>query len=287
MNLKNIADDIRSILDKKRKEIELRFIEEEHIYFMRDNDGIVKNTFPSVSKVIKKFYEPFDANGISLRMANGNTSKQLNILEEWDNAAKYSANMGSRVHYELELELIKRHGNYKSVRQPIFEIDDIQKTKSDNMILAGKKFLDIMEERNAVLLDTEIVLGDPNDGYTGQPDKVWLIPYKENKDFGFAITDYKTNKPKNFEIHSYTKKMLSPFNEYHDTALSHYYIQLPLYGRLLLSMLKNTEYADKKILGGIIVLLKENGEYIEYRVPNTVFKKVMSLDIKNKTNVIV
>jgi hypothetical protein len=47
------------------------------------------------------------------------------------------------------------------------------------MIDAGKKFLDIMNERGGVLLDTEIVLGDPEEQITGQPDKVWLMENKE------------------------------------------------------------------------------------------------------------
>ena len=39
------------------------------------------------------------------------------------------------------------------------------------MIKAGKEFIDIMHSRGAVLLDTEMVLGSPELGYTGQPDK--------------------------------------------------------------------------------------------------------------------
>ena len=36
-----------------------------------------------------------------------------------------------------------------------------------------------MEERGAVLLDTEIILGDPELGYVGQPDKIWLMFNKQ------------------------------------------------------------------------------------------------------------
>ena len=56
MDLKNVALEIRKILEKKRTELELTFIEDTHTYFMKDVDGEVKNTFPSVSKVLKKFY---------------------------------------------------------------------------------------------------------------------------------------------------------------------------------------------------------------------------------------
>ena len=54
--------------------------------------------------------------------------------------------MGSRVHFVLESEVIKKHGSYKDVRQPEFDCDLTQIMKGDNMIVAGKKYLDLMEE---------------------------------------------------------------------------------------------------------------------------------------------
>jgi hypothetical protein len=280
MDLKEISDDIKNILEKRRKEHYLTFIEEDHKYYMKDVDGAIKSTFPSVSTIIKRFHKKFDANGISLKMAGGNVEKQKQILQEWKDAGDYSTNMGSRVHYELELELIKRYGNYKEVRQPIFNIDKEQEIKSNMMIKAGKSFLDLIHERGGVLLDTEIVLGDPEEKYVGQPDKVWLFQNKQKDGYGFVITDYKTNKPKNFEIQPYTEKMFSPFDDYHDTALAHYYVQLPLYGRLLVKMLKNTKYEDIKLLGGVVVLLKDDGTFVEYKVPQQITNTVFSMELK-------
>lgn len=280
MDLKEISEDIKNILEKRRKELYLTFIEEDHKYYMKDVDGAIKSTFPSVSTIIKRFHKKFDANGISLKMAGGNVEKQKEILQEWKDAGDYSTNMGSRVHYELELELIKRYGNYKEVRQPIFNIDKEQEIKSDMMIKAGKSFLDLIHERGGVLLDTEIVLGDPEEKYVGQPDKVWLFQNKQKDGYGFVITDYKTNKPKNFEIQPYTEKMFSPFDDYHDTALAHYYVQLPLYGRLLVKMLKNTKYEDIKLLGGVVVLLKDDGTFVEYKVPQQITNTVFTMNLK-------
>jgi hypothetical protein len=45
----------------KRKELELTFIEDTHTYYMKDLNGEIKTNFPSVSKVLKKFYEEFDS----------------------------------------------------------------------------------------------------------------------------------------------------------------------------------------------------------------------------------
>jgi hypothetical protein len=96
------------------------------------------------------------------------------------------------------------------------------------------------------------------------------------------IVTHNTNKPKNFESHWYTVPMLDPFQDYPDTALSHYFIQLPLYVRLLLSMLKGSKYDDIKFFGGIVVLLKEDGNFVEYRIPKDIYTKVFEIDIKQK-----
>ena len=278
-NLEEISLEIKELLEKRRQELELTFVEEKHIYFMKDIDGKVKSNFPSVSKIIKKFHKPFDAEGMALRMCNGDPEEAKILQEQWKKAGSDSTNMGSRVHFELESSLINRYDNYKDVRQPIYEISEEQKIKSDNMIYAGNRFLDIMHDRGAVLLDTEIVLGDPNLQYTGQPDKVWLMQNKEKNDFGFVITDWKSNQPKNFEIKHYTGKMYNPFSGIPDNALGHYYLQLPMYGRLLNKMLEGTKYESKKLLGSVVVLLKDDKTYVEYKVPPEVQYNVYKLDL--------
>ena len=67
IDLKEIAVEIRDILDKKREDLGLSFIEEDHIYFMKDKDGKVRNDFPSVSKVLKKFYTEFPTEEAALK----------------------------------------------------------------------------------------------------------------------------------------------------------------------------------------------------------------------------
>jgi len=280
MDLQIEAEKIRKILNKRRKDIDLSFIEEDHIYYMRDEHGMIRSNYPSVSKVIKKFYEEFQSDAISFRMSKGDRTKQKELLQEWADKGSYATNQGSRVHYILEKDLIEHYGNYKKVREPIYVCDDEQIERSDNMIVAGHKFLDLMHERNAVLLDTEIILGDPELGYVGQPDKVWLVENKQGTDYGILITDWKTNKPVNFKKQRYTKKMYSPFNNIDSTALGHYYLQLPFYGRLLNKMLEGSEFANKKLLGSIVVLVKEDGEFEEFKVPMDVIQKIYLLDME-------
>jgi hypothetical protein len=148
------------------------------------------------------------------------------------------------------------------------------------MINAGNNFLKFMQERGAVLLDTEITLGSNVLNYVGTPDKVWIIESKDKKSVGLIVTDYKTNKPKNFEENQFTKRMKNPFQKHPDNALGHYFLQLPFYGKLIKEMLKGSKYEDINFFGCIIVLLKENSDFEEFRVPKDVIDTVFSMNMK-------
>ena len=275
IELKTIAQEIRELISKRQQELGLTFEEDNHIYTMNG-----KTDYPSVSKVLKKFYTEFPTEQAAYNKAKGDPQKQQELIEEWAAAGTYSTNMGSRVHFVLEKEVIDRNGSYKEVRQPVFECDNTQIFKGDNMITAGKNFLNLMEQRGAVLLDTEMVLGDPELGYTGQPDKVWLIMNIHQNEFGLVITDWKTNKPKNFLETRYTKRMLEPYQKQPDIALGHYFVQLPLYGKLLIKMLQGTKYENIKLYGCIVTHLKETAEFDEYRVPKEVITTTLEMDMK-------
>ena len=275
MKLSNIAQEIRELVKTRQEELGLTFEEDKHIYTMNG-----RKDYPSVSKVLKQFYTEFPSEEVSYHKAGGDPQKQQQLLDEWAAAGDYSTNMGSRVHYVLEKNVIERNGNYKEVRQPIFDCDLTQMMKGDAMINAGKKYVDLMEERGAVLLDTEMVLGDPELGYTGQPDKVWLMMNRLQTEFGFVITDWKTNKKKNFQETGYTKRLKDPFGKFPDTALGHYYLQLPLYAKLLLKMLEGTKYADIKLLGCVITHLSDEAQFEEFRVPQEIVNTVLDMDVK-------
>lgn len=275
MKLSNIAQEIRELVKTRQEELGLTFEEDKHIYTMNG-----RKDYPSVSKVLKQFYTEFPSEEISYHKAGGDPQKQQQLLDEWAAAGEYSTNMGSRVHYVLEKNVIERNGNYKEVRQPIFDCDLTQMMKGDAMINAGKKYVDLMEERGAVLLDTEMVLGDPELGYTGQPDKIWLMMNRAKTEFGFVVTDWKTNKKKNFQETGYTKRLKEPFGKFPDTALGHYYLQLPLYAKLLLKMLQGTKYADVKLLGCVITHLSDEAQFEEYRVPQEIVNTVLDMDVK-------
>lgn len=279
MDLKVIAQEIRDIVEDKKKELDLSFIEETHTYYMKNDEGETTTNWPSVSKLLKLFYEPFPAEEIAYKKAKGDRVEMQRLLDEWAAAGSYATNMGSRVHYILEKNLIESNGGYKDVREPIFEVDLAQEMKSNSMITAGNKFLKVMDERGAVLLDTEMVLGHPELGYTGQPDKCWLMMNREKTGFGLVITDWKSNKPKNFKKTRWTVPMKKPFQKYPDNALGHYYLQLPFYGKLLLKMLEGTKYEDLQLLGCVVVLVKEDSDFEEFRVPKEVIETILEMDM--------
>ena len=124
-----------------------------------------------------------------------------------------------------------------------------------------------------------MVLGHPDLEYTGQPDKVWLV-MGTNGNVGILITDWKSNKPKNFAVTRYTKKMKQPFEDLPDNALGHYNTQLPFYGKLLLKMLEGTKYEGIPLLGCIVVLITEEREYHEYRVSKKTMNTILEMDMK-------
>lgn len=280
MNLKEIASEIREIVANKQKELQLTFEEDSHTYTMIDLSGNLRSDWPSVSKVMKLFYDEFDSDGIAEKKAKGDPEEKARLLKEWGDAGTYSTNMGSRVHFFLEQKSLEMFGIEKEVRQPIFDCDFTQILKGDSMIHAGTDFLELMKERGAVLLDTEMVLGCNEIGYVGQPDKFWLIMNREGTEFGLIITDWKTNKKKNFEDNFFTTKMKHPFQNLSNNALGHYFTQLPFYSKLILKMLKGSKYEDVKLYGGIIVHLSDDGKFEEFRVPKEVNNTILNMDMK-------
>lgn len=273
--MEKTRNEILDILYKKRQELCLSFEEESHKYTMKDLNGNINSNWISVSRVLEFFYDKFDSEAVAERISNGDIDEKNALLDSWRKEAEKSVNLGSMVHYNMEKISLDMFDIKKDVRKPDFK--DADEIVARKMINAGTNFINTMIDRGCMLLDTEMVLGSPELGYTGQPDTVWLFKYKG--EIGLIITDYKTNKPKNFKIHHYTISMNEPFNYLPNNALGHYYLQLPFYGKLILDMLKGSKYENIKIFTGIIVHLKANNTFKEYKVPRKVFKTIFDIDI--------
>jgi hypothetical protein len=278
IDLYQIANEIRILLEERRKELNLYFIEDNHKYFMNNEQGQSKSNWPSVSKVLKSFYPPFPTQEASLKKAKGDVVLQKKLIKEWSQMADYANNTGSRVHYFLEKKIIERFELDKEVREPEFDCDFEQIVTSDHMISYGVQFYEKMIKNGAVLIDTEVVMGDPDLGYTGQADKIWLVSNKERTQLGIVVTDWKTNRPKNFVETKWTIRMNEPYQDLPNTALGHYYVQLSLYGKLFQKMLKGTKYEGLPIVRATLILLKDSC-YEEYKTPIDVINRTLELDI--------
>jgi hypothetical protein len=278
IDLYQIANEIRILLEERRKELNLYFIEDNHKYFMNNLQGQSQSNWPSVSKVLKSFYPEFPTQEASFKKAKGDVVLQEKLIKEWSQMADYANNTGSRVHYFLEKKIIERFGLDKEVREPEFNCDFEQEITSDHMINYGVEFYEKMIKNGAVLIDTEVVMGDPQLGYTGQADKIWLVGNKEMTQLGIVVTDWKTNKPKNFVETKWTVPMEEPYQDLPNTALGHYYVQLSLYGKLFKKMLQGTKYEDIKIVRATLILLKDNC-YEEYKTPIDVINRTLDLDV--------
>ena len=275
--LKMVAEELRQILDEKRTEMGLDFREWGHIYTIIDQTGQKRTDFPSVSKLLKKFYPEFDKEGNALRIAEGNQEEAERLMREWEQAGIAASGLGSRTHFILEKECLSIFGHDKQVRQPKFNCDENQTKRSDTMVEAGRKYIQLMISRGAVLLDTEVVLGSSRLGFVGQADKFWVMQNGDN--IGIVCTDWKTNKPEKFEIQIYHKPMFAPFDDLLNNDLNHYNLQLSLYGKLLLDMLQGSKYQELKFFGSVVVNLKDDGTFQEYKVPKTIKEKIMEIDI--------
>lgn len=273
--MREIASQIRQHIEFRRSQIGLSFEEDDHKYTVLDSTGYPIHP-PSVSKKVKEFYIGFDSQAKSLEMANGDVFKQLKLLKEWKDKAVKGAYIGSRCHYYLEQNLVTYFGLDKELRKPHYEVKGPDITKSDNMIVAGTEYIELMKSRGCMLIDTEVVMGCPQ--LVGQLDKVWLVVAK-NGVVGWFITDWKSTKPESFEQKRWTKYMLPPFQNYIDTATYTYSVQLALYARLFKMMLVGSPFYDMPFLGAIIVILKPDTTYQEIRVPNEIFTLTNNLTL--------
>jgi len=94
MDLNKVAEEIRNILSERQKEFQLTFEEDEHKYTMLDVDGTLRSDFPSVSKVMKLFYDEFPTEKKAFEMSGGNPDETERLLAEWAEKGTKSTNMG-------------------------------------------------------------------------------------------------------------------------------------------------------------------------------------------------
>ena len=206
-------------------------------------------------------------------MVHGDLEKAEELRENWKKMGIDASSIGSYAHYKLEQYVWNLYDIPIQTRKPYYKLNDEEMILAQDMLKNGVNMVHQITSKGFVPLDTETIMGSIELGYFGQCDNLWLGVHKGQ--LVFLMTDYKSNKTKNFEEQHYNQPMFPPFESLKDTALSKYYIQQPLYAQLLKDMLKNTPYKDIPFVGFRILHLRDEGKMI--KIPLWVYEEVKKL----------
>lgn len=205
---------------------DLDFNEASHTYSVKGR------ILPSVSSLLKKYSEPFDADKISFFVAKKRGISQQEVLDEWEEKRKLAIAQGNSAH--------KFGENYK----PGISIANSAQQR------AIVRFWDRIPD-NIEPVGFELKMYSKKYNFAGTADLVLV-----NNDTGkLIICDYKTNKDlfKNYK----GQKLLEPFGFLLDNPFNKYQIQLSFYQLLL-------EEAGFKVEARRVIWLKPNGTFKIY-----------------------
>lgn len=223
---------------------ELEFTAESHQYTIGDR------ALSSVSSVVKRFTEPFDADRIAGFVARKRGITKEEVLAEWEAKKNAACDRGNQAHYFGE----KVGLTYNTPDA------HIATSAQEHAIL---KFWDNIPDHIEPFL-FELQMFSEEFGIAGTAD---LLLYN-TRTGKFIICDYKTNEDlfKNYK----GKKLLAPFKDKLDMPFSKYEIQLSLYQILFEQC--GFEVEDRKI-----IWLKPDGTYKSYKTENLTEKLLTEL----------
>jgi len=199
------------------------FKEEGHTYESNDQDQI---DWVSVTSLVGKFKEPFDAKTIAKKSSKNKRSKWYGmtpkeILDAWENEKNRAIKLGNWYHNQreadmLELNTIQREGVEVPIIKPLVK-------ENGNKLAPEQKLSDGLYPEHLVYLKSAKLCG--------QADVVEVVNGVIN------INDYKTNKEikeKGFtNWEGITKKLYNPVSHLDDCNLSHYNLQLSIYAYII------------------------------------------------------
>ena len=217
--------------------------------FTRDGIELV-----SVTNWVKQYTEKFDADAVAERMANKDGTKtKKQILDEWSLKGEESIARGKSIH-----DFIDRY--LSGDKNPMIN-ELIEKMIPPLVNYLNEKILSRLE-----VVDTEFKVSSKKYKLFGIID---CLLY--NKNTGeYHIIDWKTNeKIKSTSFNGLMMK--SPFEEFEDCQLNHYFIQLSLYKFLL-----ETEFGIRvNIEESGIVHINKNGFRNVHQLPKSISDKVI------------
>ena len=203
-----MINDKEELLNSTKQEIkeafqDIEFLSWNHTYLHKPSQKYL----PSVSKKYKEFEIPFDPS-IARFIAPKTGLTEAELLDQWKEKGKLSAERGTRIHKFAEDYYINNS------LQP--------NCKAEEGVVEFFK-----DHPNYVIIDQEVILFNNFYNYAGTMD---LLIYDIDTE-GFLILDWKSNDDL---FKNYKKKMLlEPFTDYLQNPLNLYKIQLNLYDMCL------------------------------------------------------
>lgn len=203
----------------------VKFLPEDHKYVSIDPAESIP--WVSVTSIISKFKQPFEAEKIAEKSSKNKRSKwygmtKQEILDAWKSESERAISVGNWYHNQREedilgLETIERHGRVIPIMQPLSDTEGLK-------IAPDQKLKDGMYPEHFVYMKSL--------GLCGQSDLVEVV------DGTVHITDYKTNKEIRSESfkdwEGVSQKMNPPVSHLDDCNLNHYNLQLSIYMYMIL-----------------------------------------------------
>ena len=243
----------------------VKFLPEDHKYVSVDPAESI--SWMSVTSIISKLKQPFEAEKIAEKSSKNKRSKwygmtKEQILSVWKAESERAINVGNWYHNQREEDLlglntIERHGKIIPIMQPLADSQGLK-------VAPNQRLTDGMYPEHFVYMKSL--------GLCGQSDLVEVV------DGMVHITDYKTNKEIRSESfkdwEGLSQKMNHPVSHLDDCNLNHYNLQLSIYMYMILKhnpklkagtmMIQHIMFEDegKDANGYPILKTDENGDPI-------------------------
>jgi hypothetical protein len=227
----------------------IKFKESTHQYFDPNNIE-----YQSVSRVLKKYVEPFDAKKVSFIMSGGDKEKQEKLLSQWRTKADNSINHGNNIHNALE--------NYS--------LGKISLIENENLLNFAKRLFSNFSDYYRIW--PEVILHSKIHKIAGQTDLTMKRQGWQVKDHVIDFYDYKTNLEQGIRYDSiawnknpikhYNRYLLNPLSHLEDCNYNKYALQLSSY-----AYMAEITYGIKVGKLMIIFIWVENGKYFYKFLP--------------------
>lgn len=231
------------------------FEEEPHIYWWIDSNGQRRQAENSMTQLIHKNTNPFDAERIAPFSARKLHMTTQQVLDMWAFENKLSTTKGTYIHKYMEEKWLGHEGYHYPVQDVINEFGyDVLADKWDKLTAIGDKFYNDFKDKIEPI-GLELVVGDEDYSLCGSVDFL----ARDKKTGEILILDYKSNK----EIktaNQYKQYMLGNLSHLDDINYIHYSLQLNGYQHIIEKntnlKLNNTHY--------LVWINEKNDDYVIY-----------------------